>query len=225
MAKNTLGGYMGHQVGKLGQAVGYVVDGVQLYRAYNAHVKDPRTELQLLQRAKLAMLGNMASTFKVATCIGFQKTRRRLNNYISTFTKANKDCVIGNTVDELTIDFSALSLSEGSLVPAGYGSASSSVGGVVEVPLTDNSKMPGASASDKVYVVVYQPDTDVVFVGEPSTRSASKASVSVPEDWSGLDVHVYAFACAANDNSVGSVKVMSAGTCSPTSYLGTVTIV
>lgn len=225
MATNTNGGFMGHQVGKLGPSVGYVIDGFQFYRAYNSRVRNPRTVRQMVQRKKFSLLGKLGSVFKVAVNIGFMKHMLPLQSGLSMFMMRNIDKVGGSTPSEVTVDITTLQLSEGTLPQAGLGQAKATEALTVNVPMTDNSDLPGARDDDKVYIVVYQPDMELAILSSPFTRSSSMASVTVPSDWSGMDVHVYGFTQSVLDSTSEGMVVNSAGETSKTSYLGSVSII
>lgn len=87
-----------------------------------------------------------------------------------------------------------------------------SVPDTVSVQITDgNTTAAGAKASDEVRVFVYCPDADAGVLSVAAARAAGKIEVPVPEDWSGLDVHVYGFTVGESKNS-------------PTDYIGHATL-
>ena len=70
MAKSNWGITSGF-IGKLGNVVGFNWKGINLQRALTKST-DPRTEKQLLQRAKFALAGKLGSVVYEAVYVGFR---------------------------------------------------------------------------------------------------------------------------------------------------------
>ena len=76
MAKNV--GLIGSLRGKLGNAVFYVSNGVQVSRVYQPVVTNPNTSLQIAQRAKMALAGRMSKITPIVALSGLGGDNKRL---------------------------------------------------------------------------------------------------------------------------------------------------
>ena len=208
-------GYLGAQQGKLGNAVGRRWKGRDVMAVYQPQVHDPRTTAQQIVRARFGRLGQLSGYLREALLIGMgyvaQQYRLTEGNQ---FVKRNWNNVTALTPDDVSVNYSALRLSEGSLPEAAFGAVDYGTGTHlhIEAPLSGGSDQPGASVNDQVYLVAICPDRSQAVVGSPSLRSAEKVSVNVPASWDGMEVHVYGFAISA----LTSQKKQ----CSTTTYLG-----
>ena len=215
MAKNV-GGYLGIQRGKLGGAVGRVWRGQQVYSVYTNAVKNPRTEAQQAVRAKFSALGKLCRALQYGTKKGLNGIRTIWDNN-NAFMHINWDAVSGATAEEVAISYADVKLSQG-ICPAPIPGALDLEGeAVVKYPTTDTSTMPGASETDMLYTIVYQPNLNQAVMGV-SLRGTGSAvtAVEVPAAWSGMRVQVYAF-CVATEGD----EVVHVGEPSDTVFVGT----
>lgn len=225
MARTTKN-VLGNQSGRIGQVVGMITDGVQLYRSYTDRVRNPRTVAQQLTRAKLGEFSLVARGFKSAIALGFKNSRKPLESVQNVFIRKNQSAMSGDTPSEVAFDYSQAKLSEGNAVMPGFGSIRADEALTIDVTFVPNSDIPGASVRDKVYVCLFQSDTKASVLSLGTLRSAGSVSISVPSGWSGMRVHGYGFVVAAEDVfDTNGVKLTSAGECSATAYLGSATIV
>ncbi len=208
-------GYLGAQIGKLGNAVGRRWKGRNVMAVYQPNIHDARTTPQLLVRARFGRLGQLAGFLREALLIGMgyvaQQYRLTEGNQ---FVKRNWENVTALTPDDVTVNWSALRLSEGSLPEATFGAVDYGTATHlhIEAPLSGGADQPGANQNDHVYLVAICPDRAQAVVGSPSLRSAEKVSVNVPASWDGMEVHVYGFAL--------STVTAPKKSCSVTAYLG-----
>lgn len=225
MARTTKN-VLGNQSGRIGQVVGMITDGVQLYRSYTDRVRNPRTKAQQLTRAKLGEFSLIARGFKSAIALGFKNSRKPLESVQNVFIRKNQSAMVGDTPSEIMFDYTQAKISEGAAVMAGFGSIRADEALTVDETFVPNSDIPGASSKDKVYMCLFQPDTKACVLSMGVLRSAGTISISVPSGWSGMKVHGYGFVVAAEDvYDTNGVKLTSAGECSVTAYLGSATIV
>lgn len=209
-------GYMGTQIGKLGPAVGRRWKGKDVMSAYQKFVHDPKTEAQLLVRARFARIVALSRPLRMALLEGMKKSaQRQVITECNAFVRTNWPNVTALTPDDVTVNYSALRLSEGDLPEATFGAVDYGSGTHlhIEATLEGGADQPGANLADKVYLVALCPDRGQAVLGAPSLRSADKVSVNVPASWDGMEVHVYGFAIGAEEGS-------NAGNVSVTAYCG-----
>ena len=95
----------------------------------------------------------------------------------------------------------------------GIGNASFAEHGRVSVPFQTAADQPGTDASDKVYCLIYQPDTNQAILTPGVARTEGTVDVRVPGAWAGMTVHVYGFAIGGGTDNMGVA--------SDSSYVGT----
>ena len=157
---------MGTQVGKLGPAVGSMWKGRNVYRAYNPFVKNPRTEKQLLVRARFKTMADLARAFAQATNFGYKRLANNLHTTTrGLFHRDNWPAVHANTVDSVTIDYADLVCAKGDIVIL-------------------FAYCPDAKCG------VMSPTTGQSV----AKRSDGSVSLDVPAYWNGMKVHVWGFA-------------------------------
>lgn len=213
----VFGAVLGKNSGKIGQVNFWVVKGTQFNRAMPVVRKDIRpTSNQLDVREKFATLGKLASAFQAVSKIGLKGMMdKAYENAISVFVQKNQDAVsvMGGTAE---VDYSGLKCAAGPMPGVAFGNATFTEALKVAVTYATSSDEPGTNAQDKVYMVVYQPDTNQLMMAAPSLRTTGNIDVRVPAAWSGLTVHVYGFAVGDADDNRGNL--------SNSTYIGTGTI-
>lgn len=217
MSKNFKG-YMGDQIGKLGTAVGRRWKRKMVYSAYQGKVKNPRTWDQRVIRARFTKLMSLEASFLPALQKGLKVLAdRRQNTEGNNFVMMNWDAVTASTPEEVTVNYAALQVSSGRLPQVNFHSPDFETEGQVSVDFDAVAGVTNSGSDDKVYLFVYQPDTEQSILSMPVKRSERSITVAVPSEWSGMRVHLYGFLVGATDfestNTFGMV--------SPTTYVGT----
>lgn len=209
-------GYLGAQIGKLGNAVGRTWKGRAVMAVYQPNVANPRTEAQQTNRAKFSLAGKLASAFlnAIQVGMGFAAKQYRLTES-NVFVKNNYNEITANSPDDVTVNYSGLEVSDGNLPEVSFGQVDYGSGQHLQIscPITGGSDQPGADDDDNVYLVAYCPEKNQAVLGSPAKRSAASVAVNVPAAWDGMDVHVYGFA-------VSNPKLAKKRT-SATTYCGT----
>lgn len=205
-------------VGKVGTVVGSFWKGLPVMRAYKRSVKDAKTNAQQLIRARFAAATHLASAFLYAIRLGFkQVARSRKITEGDYFIKKNWECIHADTPGAATVDYTELTLAQGSLPEVLFGNASFTEPLQVEVPMTDTSGVIGADAHDKVYIFAYSPEAGAGVISDGrNTRSDESAALNVPAYWNGHRVHVWGFAVGNGPDNQGII--------SDSRYLGSGTI-
>ena len=229
MAK-TSKNILGDQSGKIGKVVGRVVNGVQLYSAYNNHNSNPRTPKQLAARARFKAVMRLAKPLNGVINVGLRLAAAGIpmTSPSNIFTRRNNHLMQYDAESGVaTPDYGNLILSEGRTPYVEFGSPSFSEAETVKVPLSSplDSEF-GALDDDTVYIAVYCPDRDECAIGS-AKRTDAEVSASLPPSWVGKTVHVWGFVKTSVDEDlrVESIGVrLHPNECSPTSYIGTGTI-
>lgn len=190
-------GYLGAQIGKLGNAVGRTWKGRSVMAVYQPNVANPRTEAQQKNRAKFSRAGKLASAFLNAILVGmgYAAKQYRLTEG-NVFVKQNYDEITANSPDDVTVNYSGLKVSEGNLPEVSFGQVNFGTSQHLQIscPITGGVDQPGADDDDNVYLVAYCPEKNQAVLGSPAKRDAASVSVNVPAAWDGMDIHVYGFA-------------------------------
>ena len=229
MAK-TSKNILGDQSGKIGKVVGRVVNGVQLYSAYNNHNSNPRTPKQLAARARFKAVMRIAKPLNGVINIGLRLAAAGIpmTSPSNIFTRRNNRLMQYDAESGVaTPDYENLILSEGRTPYVDFGTASFAEAKTVKVPVSSSLDSEfGAFDDDTIYLAVYCPDRDECAIGT-AKRTDSEVSVSLPPSWVGKSVYVWGFVRTSVDEDfpVESIGVrLHPNECSPTSYIGTGTI-
>lgn len=193
--------------GRLGDTVTYMRDGKAVTRAIPMQVANPKTERQVSVRVRFAAISKICRAFKVAVNIGYKFVRRPLELPRNVFIHDNWAAVTLDAGGMADIHHSALKVSDGPLPQVTFGQPDFTEPETVTVAYAGNTDQPGASATDDVYVMVYQPDLNQAVLSTDLYRNGGNAHVSVPTSWQGMQVHVYGFAASETE-------------CSESSYIG-----
>ena len=211
MAK-VYGGYMGTVIGKLGTSVGYLWKGRHVFRAYVPHINYPNTELQQAERDWFISMVRFAATARQALLLGLRdRAAREQMTEGNWFVKSNKQH-FHHTDDGIRVDYSRLSLSEGSVAPATATAAVVDMDGILTCNFDKNSALHRSKASDNVYLYIYNADLKRGLLAHPTRRSTAHISCLLPDGWQQQQLHCYLFAVDAQGHS------------SPTSYISPLTM-
>ena len=204
-------------VGKVGTVVGSFWKGLPVMRAYKRAVANPQTNAQQLIRARFATIGTLSSAFYAAIKVGFKaKARAKKMTEGDIFVQLNWDYVTATTPSTVTVDYPELTIAQGHLPEAQFGTASFALPLQVEVPMDDTSELIGASALDTVYLFVYSPEAGAGVI-DGGHRSDESIKVVVPAYWNGHRVHVWGFAVGGGSDNAGVIsnsRYIGAGTIS-----------
>jgi plastocyanin len=183
-------------------------------RSLPQKVKNPRTELQMMQRAKFALTLNFLKPMNGLLRTGWKLYAHRQSpiNAAMSYTLAN---AIAGTFPDYTIDASKVYVSRGSLTPAANATATAAAGRTVTFAWDDNSGTSAAKETDKALIAVVNPaKSEAVFDAAGAERSAGTQSVNLPADWVGENVEAYIGFISEDGKDVANSV-----------YLGSITVV
>lgn len=159
-------GLVGAASGKIGNIVYAVTNGIQTARVYQPVVSNPKTQLQIGQRAKANLIGRLSGKIDWQVIVGLNgaSKRSRRSRFLQLGLRAADLLVEGNST-KATIKSDEIIFSEGSVMPV-IGATNYSAQ-VRSVSLT-LSKLSGASDDDfdksGVIVVVLLSSVDQKYV-------------------------------------------------------------
>ena len=208
-------GYLSPIRNKLGNAVGRKWRTLDVLAVYNGRPRNPRTLAQQTQRVKFGFCAAIARAFATAVNKGFKPLCDGTSiPQRSMFIKKNIGLVDATILDAPTMQYADIVCAEGGLPNGAFGSIDATDPLTVKVPITDTSSVPEASATDKVYVFVFNPSQKSGLLSTGVARNTERIDVTVPAVWNGERVHVYGFAVNADNSKVSNSL-----------YIGTATIV
>lgn len=187
-------GVFGFWRGKVGNVVGRVRQGQNVYSIYQPSVANPRTPAQLAGRSKFTLISQLISALLGFIKIGFS----RLDGYVrgSAFSSAvglnlKVEGIVTGTYPNLEVDYSKVKVSDGK-IDLPFNTSGSVEESTLTVTWADNSGRGDALATDKVMVLAYNSSTgESVYNLAVADRSARTGSVTLPTAWSGDTVEVW----------------------------------
>lgn len=187
-------GVFGNFSGKVGNVVGRVRDGRNVYAIYQPVVNNPQTLPQMRNRQKLQLIAVFCSK-----CLGFiDKGFGDLDGYkhgspySSCIGKNLKEAgAISGTYPNQEVAFDKVLLAYGSLdnpdTPTG-----TCENGELSVGWTDNTGLGNAEADDEVMLLCYNSSKhQAVYNLNAGHRSERSATLTLPATWSGDSVEAY----------------------------------
>lgn len=189
-------GVYGSFVNKVGNVVGRVKQGVQIYSIYQPSVANPRTPDQVANRSKFGTMTAFVSKVLSGVKVGFQKLDGyRYGTAFSSCVGYNlkNGVVVSDGQGGYEIDYTKMSVSEGQLDNA-FNLQGSVDGNTLTLTWADNSGMGNALATDVLEVVVFNKTKNAaIFDDGNAARSLRTASVTIPTAWNSDSVEVWAF--------------------------------
>ena len=189
----------------------YESGGQRIARRKPMKVKNPRTEKQLRQRAKMKFLSELSVGFLEVAAVGFARRDARLSA-ANAFVQAN----MGNvTVDEdfvATMDYGLLACSADKKLKRPLVTATLS-GSSLTFNLTAQEAWGSAKKDDPVYGVLFEEVAgESVLVALGTRGEEMSLPVDLPAEWTVENVHAYAFASSANGKRTSATTALEIAT-------------
>jgi hypothetical protein len=183
--KGILGGFSG----KIGTVVGANWKQIAYMRSLPQKVKNPRTEAQLRQRSKIALVVNLLKPLNPLLRIGWKHHTGRQSAFNAATSYALANAITG-TFPNFAIDYKKVLVSRGNLPPIVdcTGTPSTSK---VEVTWGNNSNDGTAQTTDKLHIVVLNPAKETAIILEGEKRSKGTQSITIPTTWKNDKAHIY----------------------------------
>lgn len=172
------------KTGRVAGSVFAVRNGEVIERAYNPIVANPRTDAQLLQRAKMNLAGQISKLvgFEVLTSMSMPfKGKNRTMFMQNLVNKATSEMVGKDAVAKIAPE--DIIFSRGSVTPVAAAAAPVVASDKVTVTLTPVSGIEGNTFGERLVVLVYESEGATVpmgaFTGEALLVSDDPTSVEV----------------------------------------------
>ena len=218
MSKN-MKGILGDQYGKVGPVVGRKFREENVYSAYQKNVFNPRSKAQQVHRMRFKALSKLAHGFACGAIFGFRTAAKGTNlSPRNLFQKTNWTSVQASTLDDLSIEYSSMLVSRGSLSNVSFNAPNFDVPNRISVSFQDHGAPCQRTTGDRAFVYVYCPDAGSgILSGEVKLEDA-RVSIDTPLAWNGLKVHVWGF--VRNQGAANLELGIPAGECSDSQYCG-----
>ncbi|MDZ7681624.1 MAG: DUF6266 family protein [Fodinibius sp.] len=168
-SKGILGGFSG----QVGNVVGGSWKGIDYMRSKPNNVKDPKTEAQLAQRQKFAMVTSFLKKTKPVVNAGFKTKTKRMTPVNSAMSYNLKNAISGDYPNQ-QIDFTSIMVARGDLMPGQDANAESNTPNQISFSWVDNSGIGSAHATDKVLLAVIARIKIAQYVLPAKVRNAVK---------------------------------------------------
>lgn len=201
--------------GKLGNMVGYVKGGVQMFRARAEEVANPRTARQELSRAKLARASELARGLSNALRVLYDAESNSRVSARNLFTQqiipAGAGVITGTSPNALSVVFENLPVARGTRSNINWDEPDlddplTVKFGIASVNFNDPNLIKGSDGTDRyVYAmaIVYNDTAHGCVYGtvkvydpaDPTHTAPDKIEVIVPGLWQGQRVEMYGVIC------------------------------
>lgn len=198
-------GLIGSLKGKVGNTVFATRRGIQIARVYQPVVAQPKSARQQLSRAKFALATDSLRPFNLFLRAGWQKSAPtyEFQQGVKRMIPVEESVITGSTPSTLQVSYPSLAKVfsagglQGIVASAPTSESEGRVDFTVTVPAANFLDEHGAAIDCGLVMALYNNDLGTVVTSHEKTITADVASaitISVPADWSGTHVHVYAFA-------------------------------
>ncbi len=175
-------GILGGFQGTVGTVVGSSWKGIDYMRSKSHNVTNPRTELQQMQRGKMALTAQTLRPLLGYLRIGFKNEAVRKSAYNAAFSYTIRNAISGNFPD-YEIDYSKMLVARGTLESA-ENIAVSAADGAFTFTWDDNSGLFTAKATDIAMPLVWNTTKKLAIYGtNPASRAEGSTTMTVPKSW------------------------------------------
>ncbi|WP_285008603.1 DUF6266 family protein [Pedobacter faecalis] len=211
-----LKGILGSFSGLIGTVVGASWKGIDYMRSRPKKSNKPATEEQQKQRDTFALVTSFLRPITDVVNLGFQAYNKGETPYNAAFSSIMDKAITG-VYPAVEINYPQVELSRGSLLDCPEISVASDEESTLSLTWVDNAPTPdkNSNATDKISIVVYNPvKNKYVTAISVVARSTGSYEMSLPLNFSGDEVAVWAFFAAANGKKVndsvflGEIPVM-----------------
>lgn len=183
-------GILGGFSGRVGTVVGSNWKSVHYMRALAVSVSNPRTDKQQHQRTKFGMTVAFLKAINPYVRVGYKSYTQRQSSFNAAMSYIIRNAVKGSGL-ELSIDYSKVLVSRGSLMPV-FNAKSIVEDNKVIFSWTDNSGMGDAAKTDLAMPLAYNKDKgEAVYLTAADTRAQATTELALPQSWAGDAFAIY----------------------------------
>lgn len=214
MAKQRFGINDGYR-GTVGTVIGYEWRGKWCLRSRPRFVHNPRTPKQMAARGLFALVSQLASQMRSALRLGMHNEALKVHRTeCNHFMSLNAAC-FSLSNNQLQVDYENLLIAVGPVAPVGFEAPilpsvetrpaaslhpslraetrqDASLPEIV-VPFEKNPLHLSSSSDDEVYLYAWCPELQQGVLSTPAYRRQRQVTISLPDNWVGLEVHLYGF--------------------------------
>ncbi len=188
MGKIT-GGILGPVKGKVGAVVGSIVGGQNILKSMPASYSDKNSLAQQSQRTSFKETLSWYKALAPAMLEAFPERAAKHSGY-NVFMSDN----INDGVSDQGVDWNALNISKGSMINPDFTASANINDDEAEFAWPDDSDGVSKLATDKVVLVVIEPNTKIVLVSDGVyTRADVVATLTLPTSMHGKTVQTYCY--------------------------------
>lgn len=191
MAKQHYGINDGYR-GTVGTVIGYQWRGKWCLRSRPRFVRNPRTPKQMAARGIFSSASRLASRMHSVLRLGMRSEALKMHRTeCNHFMSLNAPCF--SLVDsQLQVDYENLLVAVGPVAPVGFGTPTSDAS-LITIPFERNPLHLSSSSDDEVYLYAWCPELQQGILSTPAYRRQRQVTISLPDNWVGLEVHLYGF--------------------------------
>ncbi len=183
-------GILGGFSGRVGTVVGSNWKSVHYMRALAVSVSNPRTDKQQHQRTKFGMTVAFLKAINPYVRVGYKSYTQRQSSFNAAMSYIIRNAVKGSGL-ELSIDYSKVLVSRGSLMPV-FNAKSIVEDNKVIFSWTDNSGMGDAAKTDLAMPLAYNKDKgEAVYLTAADTRAKATTELALPQSWADDALAIY----------------------------------
>ena len=191
MAKQHYGINDGYR-GTVGTVIGYQWRGKWCLRSRPRFVRNPRTPKQMAAREIFSSASRLASRMHSVLRLGMRGEAMKMQRTeCNHFMSLNAPCF--SLVDsQLQVDYENLLVAVGPVAPVGFGTPTSDAS-LITIPFERNPLHLSSSSDDEVYLYAWCSELQQGILSTPAYRRQRQVTISLPDNWVGLEVHLYGF--------------------------------
>ncbi|MBR1766040.1 MAG: hypothetical protein IJ745_03240 [Bacteroidales bacterium] len=185
--------------GTVGTVIGYEWRGRWCLRSRPRTVRNPRTERQQENRTLFRQVVALTALLRPVLRHGLrQRSQAAHMTEANYFHHINKSLFGMDSEGRLTVDYEALALSEGPVAPVGFAAPSAETQHEASprsatVTFERNPLHLNSNSDDEVWLVALCPEAGEVCLSAPAMRRSRQATLTLPDHWTDMDVHLYGF--------------------------------
>ena len=191
MAKQHYGINDGYR-GTVGTVIGYQWRGKWCLRSRPRFVRNPRTPKQMAARGIFSSASRLASRMHSVLRLGMRGEALKMHRTECNHFMSLNAPYFSLVDSQLQVDYENLLVAVGPVAPVGFGTPTSDAS-LITIPFERNPLHLSSSSDDEVYLYAWCPELQQGILSIPAYRRQRQVTISLPDNWVGLEVHLYGF--------------------------------